>query len=175
MEGFLFLSGEDARLARQEKERALYLERHIDYRNPANVLAIYHKAMENRTFRTPVGLEFMKKLQTYLDGTPLREQARDIPVLQTYTLPRLDDQPNARERVRSNPLGQMRKKYRRSLRINIVLAGMVLLMFWITVTAEKPNILNYRRALLNEYSTWEQELTERENAVREKERELQLD
>ena len=33
-------------------------------------------------------------------------------------------------------------------------------------------MLNYKTAVLNEYSEWEQELTQRENAVREKESEL---
>ena len=37
---------------------------------------------------------------------------------------------------------------------------------------ENANIINYRNAIVNEYSTWEEELSQREHAVREKEREL---
>jgi len=34
--------------------------------------------------------------------------------------------------------------------------------------------LNYKRNVTNRYASWDQEITQRENAVREKERELGL-
>ena len=175
--GFRFLSKEDAELALQEKERIAYLERHLDYRNPQNVMAIYHKAIESRIFRTPVGLEFMKNVQSLLDKTPVRDEVRDIPVYQTYVLPktRTRDQVEARQRVRSNPLKEVKRKYGVSVAINMVLVVAVLVMFWITLKSDTPNMLNYRSAIVNEYSAWEQDLTERENAVREKELSLQMD
>ena len=37
------------------------------------------------------------------------------------------------------------------------------------------NALNYRKAIQNQYASWEQELTEREKAVKEKEQELQIE
>ena len=40
------------------------------------------------------------------------------------------------------------------------------------MTGNNPNILNYQNAVLNKYASWEQELMEREQAVREKEQEL---
>ena len=42
-------------------------------------------------------------------------------------------------------------------------------------TGSRPTILNYEKALQNRYASWEQELNDRENAVREKERQLMLD
>ena len=45
----------------------------------------------------------------------------------------------------------------------------------ITLNGTTPNALNYKKAILNEYSAWEEELTEREAAVRAKERELNID
>ena len=47
-------------------------------------------------------------------------------------------------------------------------------MFTITIRSDNPNILNYKRVITDKYAQWEQELTERENAVRERERELKL-
>ena len=49
---------------------------------------------------------------------------------------------------------------------------MVIAMFVIAIKADNPNMLNYKTAVLNEYSEWEQELKDREQAVREKESEL---
>ena len=57
--------------------------------------------------------------------------------------------------------------------LNVFLVLLVIAMFAITLTGKNPNILNYERALTDQYAGWEQELTEREAAVREKERALQ--
>ena len=51
----------------------------------------------------------------------------------------------------------------------ITLALCVIGMFYISTTINSPTILNYEQEILNKYSSWEQELTEREQAVREKE------
>ena len=64
------------------------------------------------------------------------------------------------------------KKLRYSVWGNVVLVVLVILLFVITITGENANIINYRNAIENEYSQWEDELTAREQVVREKEREL---
>ena len=43
------------------------------------------------------------------------------------------------------------------------------------MTSDNPNILNYENNLQNKYAQWEQELTERENVLREKERNLMIE
>ena len=42
-------------------------------------------------------------------------------------------------------------------------------MFYVSTTINSPTILNYEQELIDKYSSWEQELTEREQAIREKE------
>ena len=51
----------------------------------------------------------------------------------------------------------------------------IIAMFTITLESDNPNVLNYERALTDRYASWEQELTEREQAVRQRERELQIE
>lgn len=58
---------------------------------------------------------------------------------------------------------------------NLLLTLLVITMFVITMKSDNPNILNYKKQILNEYASWEQELTERENRVREKEQELSME
>ena len=60
-------------------------------------------------------------------------------------------------------------KYKVSLVVNLILAISVVGMFLISATSGHPTILNYEKELINRYSAWEQELTEREAAVREAE------
>lgn len=52
--------------------------------------------------------------------------------------------------------------------MNIVMVIAIIAMFIITLNSDQPNVLNYERNLQNKYATWEQELTQREQTVREK-------
>ena len=61
--GFAFYSEKDARLAEQERQKIAYLDKRIDHTDIQSVLAIYKKALEDRVFRTPVGLEYLRELQ----------------------------------------------------------------------------------------------------------------
>ena len=61
-----------------------------------------------------------------------------------------------------------------SVVLNWLLIAVVGAMFWMTMQSETPNMINYRIALENKYAAWEQELTEREQTVREKELELKI-
>ena len=47
-------------------------------------------------------------------------------------------------------------------------------MFVISWKSDVPNIVNYRTAVINEYSEWEQQLQEREQAIREAEKKLNI-
>ena len=62
-----------------------------------------------------------------------------------------------------------------SVIMNIVMIVAIIAMFVITLNSDQPNILNYERNLQNKYASWEQELTRREQTVREKERELHIE
>ena len=66
--GFAFYSEKDAKLAEQERQKIAYLDKRIDRSDPESVLVIYKKALEERVFRTPVGLEYLRELQMELQS-----------------------------------------------------------------------------------------------------------
>ena len=47
-------------------------------------------------------------------------------------------------------------------------------MFVISFVSDQPNIINYERAITDKYASWEQELNQREQTIRDRERELKL-
>ena len=55
-----------------------------------------------------------------------------------------------------------------------MLALAIVAMFVISFVSDQPNILNYERAITDKYASWEQELNQREQTIRDKERELKL-
>ena len=177
-EGFLFINGEDAALADKERKHVDYLEKHIDYKNAEQVLGVYQKLIEEHTFKTPVGMMYLKHLQDFLQNKVYigKERIPAIPVDEPCD--RSVKQP--REELKSVRVAAKKRQekqatsYRISVILNFVLVAAVMAMFWMTMQSETPNMLNYRIALENKYATWEQELTEREQTVREKELELKI-
>lgn len=174
-EGFSFASAQDAKEAENERAKIEYLETHMDYDNPNSILKVYKKAIDDRVFKTPVGIMYLKELQGFLyQQTQIdQEQISDIPVYQVYVQSELEHRQKVRSRIKP---GSDKKSgvLRMSVILNLALAVAMLAMFVITLNSDQPNVLNYERAVTNRYASWEQELTEREQAVREKERELQI-
>lgn len=58
---------------------------------------------------------------------------------------------------------------------NFAFVVSILLMFLITATSGQTTILNYEKKIQDRYAQWEQQLTQREKAIREEEQELELD
>jgi len=174
--GYQFGSKEDAELARQEEKKIGYLEGRMRYDHPEMVLGIYNKLIEQRVFQTPVGFAYLQKLSDYLKQSGLDEQASSIPLFQIYNRKVQDEiKPRlAERRVMPTQYSILKGKLRTSVLVNIMLIILVILMFVITVKSDNPNILNYKHALENKYASWEQDLSEREKVIREKERELNI-
>ena len=176
--GFCFMNGEDAALADKEQKQIEYLETRLNFQHPEQILAIYGKLVEERTFKTPVGMSYLKRLQDYLLSKPSisREKIPFIPVAESY----VRKMPETRVELKSIKEAAQRKRdrkasnYKISIALNVILVIGILVMFWMTMQSATPNMLNYKTALENQYATWEQELTERENVVREKEREFEI-
>ena len=62
-----------------------------------------------------------------------------------------------------------------SMVANFAFVVSILLMFLITATSGQTTILNYEKKIQDRYAQWEQQLTQREKAIREEEQELELD
>ena len=56
---------------------------------------------------------------------------------------------------------------------SLILLISVVSMMLLAATSDNVNILNYENKLIDKYSSWEQELEEREQAVKEQEQELE--
>lgn len=178
--GFAFYTESDGKLAETERRKIEYLEARIDYSRPESILHVYNKVLQDQVFRTPVGLVFLKKLQDYLLKQPqiAPERVQPIPLFDTYTDAVEQRRQNERENIRERAAEQKKRaniRFQISVVLNILLVLAICAMFLISVQSEQPNIFNYERALVDRYAAWEQELEEREQAIRERERELDID
>ena len=176
VDGFLFLSAEDAAAAREELKKAKYLKRHLEYHSAETILQLYRKALADRTFQTPVGLAFVNELREMLIEAGIEEfEIEPIPVYYDVVQNKMrSGYEPVEEKKEENPKKE-NGRFRISVVLNVILAVLVAGMFYVAMTGNNPNILNYKNAVVNKYAAWEQELMEREQAVREKEQELEIE
>lgn len=189
IDGYEFQNPEDAKIANEELAKVNALHSKIDENNLAAVKAVYIKAVEQNIFETQIGLTYLKNIRNYLISKGvLKENESPIPVLYTKSILKDKSSQNAAEfealkeklkkdaeqkiQTERTKTEKAQKACRQRTILSAVLFCMVLLMFAISMTGNNPTILNYKSAILNQYAEWEQQLTERENKIREKEAEL---
>lgn len=181
VDGYHFLTKEDAHMAKSELDRIAILEKRMDINSISQVQAVYEKAIRERIFKTPVGYNFLRKLQMILLDSGLeQEQILKIPFYISFQTSVRERSNPTRSRIVSDEKKNVEKPKKDnhglfySVLLNILLVLAVIGMYSIALKSDNPNILNYENALINKYSDWSQELTERENIVREKERQLKI-
>ena len=125
-----------------------------------------------------MGLRYLEKLKGYLMTHGIEEEhIREIPLYTTFDGELRGHTSPARERVvpsKRKDHDMEKARFTISVILNVMLAFAIAAMFFISYVSDQPNIVNYERAITDKYASWEQELTQREEAVREKERELKL-
>ncbi len=172
--GFMFGSLEDAEMAREELNAARYIEKKIENKSPETVLAIYKAAIEKRMFRTPVGYSYLHELQKRMTaGGISKDNISGIPLFQIFNNKKDEEKAPRVIKVKKNK-EPWEKKNAVLTWINILLVILVIIMFAISMSGSRPTVLNYRRTIENEYSSWKQELDERERVISAKERELNM-
>lgn len=173
--GYLFYTEKDARLAEAEQKKIEYLEARIDYSRPESILTVYEKSIRERIFRTPIGFDYLQKLRNFLLEQPeiAPESVADIELYCTFGGDIRSNSSPAKKRVKAPEDTEKTKQYLIiSLILNVLLVVAIMVMFRITLKSNNPNVLNYERVITDKYATWEEELTERERIIREKEKEL---
>lgn len=171
--GYRFLIKEDAEAARTDQIRIEHLNRYLSNGKSANIKMLYEKAIQNRIFTTPVGWEYLQDLRSMLmDQGYEPDELSSIPVPVTFTRRGLSGDHRVKERIIQPPRQKPGFGMGLSVAVNVILVLLVIVMFIVAATSKTDNIINYRRNVLNEYSSWAEDLAAREKVIRQKEREL---
>lgn len=179
VEGFAFASENEAEVAKKEREGIRYIKEKTNMSTPDMVLQIYNKMVREKMFVTSVGYAYLFDLQEYLRTNPTIKDEDILPIEVVH--PTLQESLKEEKQKHQVQMQELKKKtakkpltdaalqgkYKLSLLVNLILTISVVAMFLISATSGHPTILNYEEELLNHYSAWEQELTEREAALRE--------
>lgn len=182
--GIAFTDMKQAKLAQIEQKRIEVLDEKLNYNDIDAVANVYKKARDNRTFQTPVGITYMLRLYDWLKKNDyegidkmyvimdLESSKTKIDDLEKGLMTERDEIWKSRLDAQKSREKTLSAKLRTSLFVNLVLVVLVILLFVISQTGNNPTILNYKTKIINQYTAWEQELEQREQAVEEKEAEL---
>ena len=191
--GFVFRTKKEAELAQREIEVTKYLRQKLDMENPNAVFSIYQNLIEQDLFETPVGYCFLKELRDYLLMIPAisNEEVLAIPIRYPQTEEEEKKQKKEqkkeeqrKERQREKEKAKNKKEQKKEgknykgrcqffMVTSLILLISVVSMMLLAATSDNVNILNYENKLIDKYSSWEQELEEREQAVKEQEQALE--
>lgn len=178
VEGYIFLTEEDAEIAREEVAKINYISSKLKEDNPKAVLAVYTRIIQSNMFITPIGYEYLNTLKEYLYKSPeiKDEIIPDIPARINYSDFLKDgnkgESNTEKKQSTTKNVKTYKNEYVTSLIFNVIMVIAVLVMFGLALRADTPNIINYRNAITNEYSEWDQQLKEKENELRERENAL---
>lgn len=191
--GFVFRTKKEAELAQREIEGTKYLRQKLDMENPNAVFSIYQNLIEQDLFETPVGYCFLKELRDYLLMIPVisNEEVLAIPIRYPQTEEEEKKQKKEqkkeeqrKERQREKEKAKNKKEQKKEgknykgrcqffMVTSLILLISVVSMMLLAATSDNVNILNYENKLIDKYSSWEQELEEREQAVKEQQQALE--
>lgn len=191
VEGYRFYSKDEAEKASRELAKIKVLDEKLNAEDYDMVKSIYLKALKQQTFETQIGFDYLRNIQRYLISRKvLKPEENPIPIryskmMQEEEVCHIKEEYQAFEKELREETGKQidrerelsdkeKSKCRTFMILTGVLAVMVVGMFLISLTGKNENILNYKTVLVNRYAEWEQELTEREAAIRQKEAELEI-
>lgn len=212
--GFIFTDEESARMAAKELKAVDYILSQLSNCEAGDVLKVYNKLLDEKTFQTKVGVGFLDQLHKNLidsgefdeklvrpvysiekppvevkhspeekseaesvstdagDNLKKEKTSRNLIKEKTGKKPKKEKISKSKAKVADNPSAELVKLKKINTFLKAICIGLVLCiigMFYVNSTINSPTILNYEEEIVNKYSAWEQELTEREAAVRERE------
>ena len=168
VDGFVFPSFKEAQIAIKEQQNIEVIRQRTPYTNPQAVYELYVKLIERGIFKTVVGYSYLHELRHRL----LSEYHYTEEELPNIEIPRRMEYDSVTEINQ----GVLKNKFEHLLvvkqRIIVALVIMVVGMFVIAVINPNAGYVNTENKVLNKYSAWEEDLQQREQAVKEKEEQL---
>jgi hypothetical protein len=181
--GYIFNDEESAKKAAKELKTVEYILGQIKEADEKTVLQIYHKLLKQRLFSTEIGLGFLSQLRQNLIASGVFTEAEVDQVSIEEPAQEKEEEPKKpvakastskkKEVADSDQVKKLKIINSILVVISVTLLLCVIGMFYISSTINSPTILNYEETITDEYSTWKQELEEKEAELKAREKALE--
>lgn len=165
-QGHTFASEQELTEAKKEAEVITYLRARTDFQNTEKLLKLYHKLLDREMMETEVGLDFLKEIRATIEATGLisPERLRPLPVLKKKKASAVRSRKTGAE-------GELEKYKRQATLLKITvcfLSAVMVGMFVIALLGKRsPLAIRYEEEVLNRYGAWSDDLTRREERLKE--------
>lgn len=172
VDGFAFSTKEEYNLASHEAKNVSSIRAQLNWENKDSVMLVYRRLAAKGIFVTPVGLSFIKELRTVLVERFSVEES-SLPMIRV-----VDHKAKGRDQdsfTKEQLLKDNQKKEGQLRCRMIVIVGLILViigMFAVTLFSPNSNYYHTKEKVLDQYSSWEEQLNKREKKIREKEEQL---
>ncbi len=171
---YIFDTLEEANTAKLEKDKIERLNEKLVSAEADIYFKVYNKSIEKNTFKTPVGLDFMRLIKRKIEKLPeYKDKILPIPVSSKGFDNLSKEEKNDSIKKYKEDAAKYSSFFKWSLLINGVLVVIIIALFVISSTSQNPNIINYENALIDKYAAWETELKDKEQDLKERERALE--
>lgn len=177
---YQFETKEEYEQALQEKNGINYLNAQLDVNNIEKVYQLYTELVDKKIFITVIGIDYLKKLRGILlrDSRFSADNLRPIRIttvnkqvknrVEKYISSKYETEVRQHKKEKEG----IRNKLNTSIIINVVLVIMLIAMFFISKSSSNPTIIDYERKLQDKYASWESDLKEKEQELKDFEWEL---
>lgn len=173
VEGFGFKTETEAENAKNEQKGVEYMKQRIDYKNLSASLSAYNMMNDKKLFKTPVGISFMYELRKSIIENGVLEE--DVPPI------RVDISDSVASSDKKGTESVYKRRFINMIIVNIALIIIFILFVLIVNNSDNLNIINYQNRIDAQYkdmeedlSEWSIELKNKEEELKERERELGL-
>ena len=176
LDGYAFETKEEYNIALREKKNVNSIRQKINMNNKESVLLIYKKITSRKLLISPIGIAFLMELRTHLIQN-LEVEESELPMIQIPSK-RMDSLDRSRQFTSEQLLREIKKKNRTIVSLRIVVAGLavaIAAMFFLTIKSDNFGYINAENKIINKYSSWEAQLNEREQKIKDKEEKLGIE
>ena len=173
VDGFAFQSAKDAENALREQQNIEIIREKAVLSDSSAVYELYEKLIERDMFKSIVGYSFLYELRYRL----IHDFGYEEEELSAITIPKRMEYDTSHEKKQSaleKQLQQLTLVKKRMTIVIVALVFMIISMFVIAVINPNTGYANTENKIINKYAAWQEELEERERAVKEKEAELNI-
>lgn len=173
VDGFVFPSYKEAQAALKEYNNIDVIRQRMPLSDKDAVYDLYTKLIERDMFKTIVGYSFLHELRFRL-LTEFHYDENELPTVQLPKRMEYDKVSEFNRGVLETKLKRMVLIKNRMTVVIVALAVMVVAMFAIAAVNPNSKYLNMENKILNKYAAWQEELEQKEAALKEKEEELNI-
>lgn len=174
VEAYQFASVKEYEKARKEQEVIAYIKAKNELNDLRAVIKLYKALVEKNTFHTVVGYAFLEELrQQILTGSDISEE--QLPYINIV------EKEEIRNKSQEDYLhGKYKKlyedskaKFTKSMIVNIFLGIAIAIMLLISLASPQYNDHAYENEILDKYSSWKEELQQKELELEQRENALE--